>query len=325
MSEMIFGAGAALVDLLIEESDSYLSKLGSEKGGMTMVEPSFHQDALDSTTAQVVQVPGGSACNTLVGIAQLGGQTSFLGNVGKDSVGKFFASGLKEAGVNATLSEGETPTGRVLSVVTPDAQRTMFTHLGASAELTPESLSNVDFSSVRLVHLEGYLAFNAPYFKAVVQKAREAGVGISLDLSSFEVVRFCRELLDEVLQDGIEILIANEDEAAEFAGSKEESVILEKMSKVCDLSVYKLGAEGVVLQKGSEVLKVGTTAVKALDTTGAGDLWASGFLFGYVKGASLESSAKLGNQVAGEVVQIMGAKISSETWQKLNSAKESLV
>ncbi len=323
-NKKIFGAGAALVDLLIEESEAFLSTLGSEKGGMTMVEPEFQTSTISKSENKVQVVPGGSACNTLVGVAELGGSACFLGNVGDDDMGQLFKKGINQAGVDTDLSICKTPTGQVLSVVTPDAQRTMFTYLGASAELAVKSLESVTFKDVRFVHLEGYLAFNAPYFNEVVKVARKNKVGISLDLSSFEVVRFCRELIDNVLSEKIEILIANEDEAKEFAGTSDESGILEKMSSVAEIAVYKLGAEGVVIQKGNDVIRVNTEAVKAADTTGAGDLWASGFLYGLTEGWGITEAAQLGNKVAGEVVKIMGAKISESTWSDLNEWKNKL-
>ena len=325
MNKAIFGAGAALVDLLIEESDDFVKSLGAEKGGMTMVDFSIITDAVKNSNAEVKQVPGGSTCNTLVGLARLGGDARFIGNIGKDKVGAFFEEGLRGAKVQSILTQGDTPTGQVLSVVTPDAQRTMFTHLGASAELAPYDLESVSFDDVKILHTEGYLAFNAEYFKAVVNKARENNAGISLDLSSFEVVRFCRELLDASLKDGVEILIANEDEAKEFCGSEDREAILSKMSSVAKVAVYKLGSKGVVIRVGGVDHEVATTAVEAVDTTGAGDLWAAGFLYGYSEGWSIETSAKLGNKVAGEVVQVMGAVISDEKWSELIDYKNSLV
>ncbi len=324
MKKTVFGAGAALVDLLVEESEEFLDSLGSPKGGMTMVELDFISNALEKSGREALRVPGGSACNTLVGLARLGGDSRFLGNIGPDKIGAFFEDGLRRANVQALLSQSETGTGQVLSVVTPDAQRTMFTYLGASAELAAYDLESTDFSDLRLLHTEGYLAFNRDYFKAVFSKARESGAGICLDLSSFEVVRFCREILTESLKEGVEILIANEDEAREFAGSDDREVILSAMSKVAPIAVYKLGAKGVIIRTLDGDIEVPTTEVKAVDTTGAGDLWAAGFLYGYTEGWSIEQAARLGNAVAGEVVKVMGAVIPDDVWSELLKLRDEI-
>lgn len=317
MEKKIIGVGAALVDLLIEESNEFVASLGSPKGGMTLVDDKKIQEILEKSKKTPIRVPGGSACNTLVGIGNLGGVATMIGRCGKDELGQFFKQGLESSGVHSHLGLSETPTGRVLSIVTPDAQRTMFTSLGASAELSPSDLRPEEFKGAFLAHLEGYLLFNKPVVDKIVQLAKEYGVKISLDLASFQVVEIMRPYIDELLDQGVDILIANEDEAMAYTKETSEEKSFEVLRKRAPLVVYKLGARGSRIAEGSKVHEIATDKVQALDTTGAGDLWAAGFLYGLSQGQSLDKAGALGSKVAKEVVQVMGACIPAEGWQRI--------
>jgi sugar/nucleoside kinase (ribokinase family) len=312
----ILTMGAALVDLLIQEQDAYVEKFGP-KGGMTLVDSQVISEMLSQTTASVEMASGGSSCNTGVGLARLGVPAQFMGRIGTDATGDFFAKSLDEAGVQTKLSKVQDATGQVLSVITPDAQRTMFTSLGASAGLIPEDLERIDWTALSLIHLEVYLAYNPDFFRAVLAKAKAHQVPVALDLSSFQVVEHCRPLLEEAIEIGLEWLIANEDEGAAMAGSTEPEKILRELSRFARGAVLKLGAEGAWIRAATEEVHVPTTPVQAIDTTGAGDSWAAGFYAGLWKGWTLEKSAQLGHRVAGEVVQVVGAGLTAEAWDKL--------
>ena len=321
--DLVVGVGAALIDLLVEESDQFVSALGSEKGGMTLVELPTIDKAINETRAKVKMVPGGSACNTLVGIGNLGGRSRMIGRVGGDELGKAFLEGLKKAGVDRQIRESDAATGRVLSVVTPDAQRTMFTFLGASSSLSPDDINLADFSEAGMVLLEGYLLFNRPVVEKIISLAKQAEAKVVLDLASFQVVDICREFIDELLLDSVDMVLANEDEAKAYTGLG-ESDSLEFFAGKVETAVVKIGKQGVLLASGKERHSVGAHLVKAIDTTGAGDLWAAGFLFGLTKGMSLANAARLGCKVGSEVVQVMGAVIPEDGWKRVREYRAGL-
>lgn len=318
----VAGVGAALVDLLVEEQDSFITVLGSDKGGMTLVELSAIDAALKSTSAPVKVVPGGSACNTMVGIGNLGGKARMIGRLGKDELGMAFLDGLLKAGVDRRIKQADMPTGRVLSVVTPDTQRTMFTYLGASSQLSPDDVTLDDLSDAGMVLLEGYLLFNRPVVEKIIAVAKQAKAKIVLDLGSYQVVEVCRDFLDEVIP-SVDIILANEDEAKAYTGMG-ESESLDILAGKVEIAVVKVGRKGVMLAQGPGRHKVEAHLVKAVDTTGAGDLWASGFLYGLTQGLSLDNAARLGCKVGSEVVQVMGAVIPDEGWKRVHQYRADL-
>ena len=208
-------------------------------------------------------------------------------------------------------------TGCVFSAVTPDAQRSMWTYLGASDFLGSDDFTPALYDGVGLLYAEGYRAFNGECFKKSFTLARSLGVETALDFSSFGVVEACRKLFDELFEEKmIDIIIANEDEAYAYAGVKEEAA-LEVLAKKAKVAVVKIGKRGALIAKDGVVTRVSAGAAKAIDTTGAGDLWASGFLYGYMNGWDMERSGKLGSIVSNEVVQVMGAQIPEEGWQRI--------
>lgn len=297
--------------------------MGSDKGGMTLVELPTIERALEKTDAQVKIVPGGSACNTMVGIGNLGGKARMIGRLGKDELGKAFMDGLLKANVDHRLPQSDLPTGRVLSVVTPDTQRTMFTYLGASSLLGPDDVQLDDFMDVGMVHLEGYLLFNRPVVEKIIALAKQAKAKIVLDLGSYQVVEICRDFLERVLP-SIDIVLANEDEAKAYTGMG-ETESLEILAGKVGTAVVKIGKQGALLAQGKNRFKVDAHVVKALDTTGAGDLWAAGFLFGLTEDLGIENAARLGCKVGSEVVQVMGAVIPDAGWQRIHEYRSSLI
>jgi sugar/nucleoside kinase (ribokinase family) len=319
----IAGVGAALVDLLVEESDPFVTAMGSDKGGMTLVELLTIESALKKTQAPVKVVPGGSACNTMVGIGNLGGKARMIGRLGRDELGKAFLEGMVKAKVDHRIRHADIPTGRVLSVVTPDSQRTMFTYLGASSLLGPEDVTLEDLAGVGTIYLEGYLLFNRPVVEKLMSLARQTKAKIVLDLGSYQVVEICRDFLDEIIG-GVDIVLANEDEAKAYTGMG-ESESLEILAGKVETAVVKIGKKGALLAQGKKRIQVDAHLVKALDTTGAGDLWASGFLYGLSQDLGLENAARLGCKVGSEVVQVMGAVIPDAGWQRVHQYRAGLV
>lgn len=312
----VLGFGAALVDLLAKVDDKWILEANVSKGGMNPVDEATLRKLLARTENPQV-VPGGSACNTIVGVAKLGGRASFVSKVGNDEFGELFARHLEKCGVENRMSKSSVATGTVLSAVTPDAERTMFTFLGASDEFFASEIFPELFDDVGILYLEGYRAYSEECFETAVQMAHRIGAKTALDFGSFGVVNDCRALFERLLAERkIDILIANEDEAMVFTGLSEEAA-LERLSGICEIAVVKLGARGALIASDGEVFRVKSGKAKAVDTTGAGDLWASGFLYGMMSGYSMDRSGTLGSLVANEVVQVVGAQIPENGWKRI--------
>ncbi|OEU68092.1 MAG: ribokinase [Desulfobacterales bacterium PC51MH44] len=320
---LVVGVGSALVDILSHEDDEFIEKTGAVKGGMKYVDKEFIELTLLGTSEKPTIVPGGSACNTVIGIGKLGGRARFVGKSGSGEMGNFFATDLKNNNVDPALFKSSSPTGRVLSIITPDAQRSMFTFLGASSETQPEEITKKCFEGAAIVHIEGYLLFNEDLIMAALNAAKGAGARISLDLASFTVVEESKTLLEEIVRDFVDILIANEDEAQAFTGYSDEIKALNALSTNAHIAALKVGERGSFISHAGKTIKVepmGTDA--AVDTTGAGDLWASGFLFGLVNGYSLEKCGELGSACGYEVCRVVGANIPEKGWQRIKKLLE---
>lgn len=319
----VTGVGSALVDILAREDDAFLAKVGAIKGGMTYVQKEFIDQTVHHTTSPPQIVPGGSACNTVMGIGRLGGQAQFVGKCGNGPMGRLFRDDLTKHGVTSFLLNSDSPTGRVLSIISPDAQRSMFTFLGASAEALPEEMTTACFDDAAIVHIEGYLLFNPDLIKAVLKAAREAGALISLDLASFNVVEEAGGLLRELVAEYVDILLANEDESYAYTGTRDESRAVSKLASEVDLAVLKLGPRGSLIAANGDVLAVKAIGDgSAMDTTGAGDLWASGFLYGLVNRMPLDRCGQIGSMCGYEVCQVMGANLPEERWSMIRKQLE---
>lgn len=315
---LIVGIGSALVDILVHAKDEFLEKIGTVKGGMTLVDNTWIERTLAMSSGTATIVPGGSACNTIVGVGQLGGKARFVGQCGTDHWGQQYEKDLKRQDVTPALLRSDLPTGRVLSIITPDAQRTMFTYLGASAETRPEDIAVKSFQGAAVVHIEGYLLFNPGLIQAALAAAKEAGALISMDLASFTVVEQSRELLHKLVADYVDILMANEDEARAFTGHADEGLAFRVLSDSANIAVLKVGPRGSHISHDSKRIDIKAMGDgTALDTTGAGDLWAAGFLFGLVNGYSLEKCGQLGSACGNEVCQVVGAVIPDEGWKRI--------
>lgn len=314
----VLGMGAALVDVLANVTDEWVAAQGVQKGGMNSVDWPQMEKFL-AGLKNSIRVPGGSTCNTMVGLARLGGNAAFISKVGNDELGLLFQEHLKKNGVESKMGLSDVATGCVFSAVTPDAQRSMWTYLGASDFLVSEDFVPSLFDGVGLLYAEGYRAFNGECFKKSFTLARSLGVETALDFSSFGVVEACRATIDELLNNKmIDIVIANEDEAFAYAGVKEEAA-LEVLAQKAKVAVVKVGKKGAFIAKDGKVTKVDAKLVKAIDTTGAGDLWASGFLYGYLSGWDMQRAGNLASLVASEVVQVMGAQIPDEGWARIHA------
>jgi sugar/nucleoside kinase (ribokinase family) len=305
-----------LVDVLtILKSDRTLKEFDLPKGSMQLVTKEFSNRLLASTLGlQRKQSSGGSAANTIHGLAHLGMETGFVGKIGKDNLGKFFVKDLKENNIVPIMFHDLEETGRSIPMVSKDTERTMATYLGAAGDLQEEDVDSDIFKGYNYFHLEGYLVQNQLLIRKAVRVAKAHGLVISLDMATYNIVRENREFLEKLVRDYVDILMTNESEAEALTNLKGEKA-LDAMGDMAEVAILKMGKKGSMIKKGSEQCKIGVEKVKSIDTTGAGDLYASGFLYGFCNGQPLEVCGKIGTILGGHVTEVIGAKMDEEKWQ----------
>lgn len=314
----IVGVGSALVDVLVQlENDQLLGSFNLPKGSMTLVDAALSQQILDSTARLDRSFEtGGSAANTIRGIAQLGGLTGFVGKISDDEMGRFFKSEFEKLHITPHLFYSAIPTGKAATLISPDSERTFGTYLGAASELTVDDLPEAVFAPYDYLHVEGYLVFNHQLIEGLLALAKKHGLKISLDLASFNVVEANLDFLKKLITDYVDIVFANEEEARAYTGL-EPVAALAHLAGECEIAVVKIGREGSLVRSGNEFVKVETPQVTSIDSTGAGDVYASGFLYGLANNFDLASCGKLGSLLASKVIQTIGAKIPDADWPQL--------
>jgi len=323
---LALGFGSALLDQLVHVPESFVQALPGQKGGMVLIDDGERRRLLASLPAAPEVAPGGSAANTIVGLARLGLPARLLAKTGADAAGDTYRRHAAEAGVDlvAMKRTADSPTGTCLSFITPDGERTMRTFLGAAATLGPGEITAADVAGCTHLMAEGYMLVNRPLVEHVLRLSRVAGCRVCLDLASPEVVRAAADLLPDLLRQSVDMVFANEAEAAAFTGTCDPAAALVTLAQLCPLAVVKLGPEGALLRQGTETVHVPAEKVTACDTTGAGDLWAAGFLYGHLNGCSLSTAGRMGAAVAAAVVRVVGAALPVATWTRLRARLESM-
>ena len=308
----VVGIGNALVDVRSHEDDGFIDKLDLNRGAMTLIDESRAHELYDAM-GPAIEISGGSAANTIVGVASFGGRASYIGKVRDDQLGEVFRHDIRANGVHFgnPLASGGPSTGRCLIVVTPDAQRTMNTYLGVSSLLGPDDVDEATVASAQVVYLEGYL-FDLPPAQAAYWKAsrvaHDAGREVSLTLSDSFCVERHFDAWRELVRDQVDILFANEHEITTLYRCDFDDALqhVRREVKVCALT---RGPAGSVVVAGDDVHVIPAHPVEHLvDTTGAGDLYASGFLYGYTTGRELADCGRLGSLAAAEVIGHLGAR-----------------
>jgi sugar/nucleoside kinase (ribokinase family) len=318
--DRILGIGNALVDVMtLIDNDNILEKFSLPKGSMQLVDGEISAYIKSETIGFKRNLAsGGSAANTIHGLAMLGANTGFIGSVGKDDTGDFFENDMKRAGVKTFLSRRNTITGTAVALISGDSERTFATHLGAAVELEPEDLNPSVFTGYDILYLEGYLILNKALVERACIIAKENNMKIALDLASYNVVDAMLSDFKEIIEKYVDIVFANEDESKSFTGLPPYEALL-KLSSLCETAVVKIGKDGSIIKRRDEIIKIGTIPVDCVDTTGAGDLYASGFLYGYASGLSLEECGLFGSVLAGHVIEIVGARMDEHRWRKIMS------
>lgn len=317
----ILGMGNALVDILIRlENYELLKEFNLPKGSMQLVDQAFARKLEErANKAGITKASGGSAANTIHGLAELNIETGYIGKVGNDSLGKFFKEDMEKAGIEPILFYGKYDTGRAVTLITPDSERTFAVYLGAAMEQTPGDISSELFKGFKYFHVEGYLVQNHELIETALKLAKKHSIKVSLDLASYNVVEENIEFLKLLVPRYVDIIFANEDEAKAFTGKDPEQALTE-LSGITEIAVVKTGEKGSLIKKGEEFYKIGIIDADCVDTTGAGDLYAAGFLYGLIKGLSLNESGEIGALLSGKVIENIGAKINKNTWNEIKKS-----
>ena len=317
----ILGVGSALVDILTQiPNEQILQELNLPKGSMTYVEADKVVKIGERLSQQFgsQRASGGSAANTMSGLAQLGIEAGFLSKIGKDEVGEFFKKQMTDSHVKPQLLTTETPSGRVMALVTPDGERTFATCLGAAAEMCANDINPELFEGWNIFYVEGYLVSNPSMLRKAISTAKDQGMTIAIDLASYNVVEESRDFLLELIKNYVDIVFANEKEAFALTGMEPENA-LHYIAEHCDIAVVKVGAKGAFVQHGKEIVDIPPMKAEVVDTTGAGDMWAAGFLAGLVKGKDLKTCGMMGTIVAKNIIEVIGAKMDSARWEKIHA------
>ncbi len=318
----ILGIGNALVDVLTQlENDDLLATLELPKGSMQLVDASKSEQIQEQSKSVKKQMAsGGSAANTIHGLAKLGIETAFIGTVGEDEIGDFFYNDMVKNNIIPKLIKSKSPSGIANAMISKDGERTFGTFLGAAIELSADHLNDKQFADYNILHVEGYLVQNHELLEAILKTAKNNGLKISIDLASYNVVEDNLDFLKEMVTKYVDIVFANEEEAKAFTGLEPKDA-LNEISKVADIAIVKVGKKGSMIKQGDTIVNVGVKEIEPIDTTGAGDLYAAGFLYGLVNDLGFKKAGEMGSLLASTVIENIGAKISDENWEKIREKR----
>ncbi|WP_455590810.1 adenosine kinase [Bacteroides sp.] len=319
--DKILGLGNALIDVLATlKDDTLLDELGLPKGSMQLIDDAKLQQINEHfSQMETHMATGGAAANTIKALASLGASTGFIGKVGNDRYGDFFRESLLENDIEEKLlTSADLPSGVASTFISPDGERTFGTYLGAASSLRAEDLALDMFKGYAYLLIEGYLVQDHDMILHAIELAKEAGLQVCLDMASYNIVEGDLEFFSLLINKYVDIVFANEEEARAFTGKTDPEEALEIIAKRCSIAIVKVGGNGSYIRKGTEEIKVDAIPVNTvLDTTGAGDYFAAGFLYGLTCGYSLEKCAKIGSILSGNVIQVVGTTVSKECWDEI--------
>lgn len=314
----ILGIGNALTDILaVLPDDELLKTFHLPKGSMQHVDAATGNKIWNTLKAMGVlqYVPGGSAANTLTGTAIFGMPSGFIGKVGDDELGSLFRTGQEGNGIKPVLLKGKAASGRAMVFITaPNAERTFAVYLGAAIELVPEDLKPEYFKGYDYFHIEGYLVQNQKLVRRAVELAKAEGMIISLDMASYNVVESNDAFLHDIVENYVDIVFANETEAKVFT-KKEPREAVAEIAGMCDIAVVKLGPDGSMVQRGDEYYKIEAWPADTIDATGAGDIYAAGFLYAHAHGMPIKICGEVGSVISAKVVEVIGPKVDVPRWK----------
>jgi sugar/nucleoside kinase (ribokinase family) len=327
----IYGLGNALVDIEIEVTESELTQLGIDKGVMTLVDEERQQyllSALPGTHHN--RACGGSAANTVIGAAKLGARCFYSCKIANDETGDFYMADLQREGVDSNLRHQQREdghTGQCLVMITPDADRTMNTYLGVTGNLSYQEIDESALQESLWLYVEGYLVSSEPAREAAIKAmsfAREKGVKVALSLSDPAMVQFFTDGLKQMVGEGVDLLFCNQDEALRFTGSSSLDDAFERLKSYAKQFAITRGSEGASVWDGQSRLEIAPFSVKAVDTNGAGDLFAGAFLYAMTHNMSFKQAGKLASFASSVLVTEFGPRLSEQGEQKVRDFLEQL-
>ncbi|MBF0444733.1 MAG: adenosine kinase [Magnetococcales bacterium] len=311
----VYGIGHALVDMEFLVEDSFLQNMELQKGSMMLVDEAQQKNLLQAVdNTKMHRSCGGSASNTMIGLAQFGGRGFHSCKVADDETGRFFAADMQKNRVENSLATTSHPgtTGKCLVLITPDAERTMCTHLGISETFSVENLSEEHLAQAEYLYIEGYLVSAPSTCDAAIQAAqmaRKLGVKVALTFSDIFMIKLFREGMDKIIDDGLDLLFCNENEALEYTGKESLQGAAKELKKISKQYGLTLGAKGATLYDGTELISIPGVPTKAIDSNGAGDLFAGTFLYGITNGLDIQKAGELACKASSVLVTQYGARL----------------
>jgi sugar/nucleoside kinase (ribokinase family) len=319
----VYGVGNALVDMEFEVEDAFFEKNGIEKGVMTLVDEErqheliAHLDAFEGKKAS-----GGSAANTIIAVSYFGGNAFYSCKVSSDELGDFYVQDLQDAGVDSNVGDGRKDgiTGKCLVMVTPDAERTMNTFLGITETFSVDEIHQQAIADSEYLYIEGYLVTSNTGRHAAVEArkvAEEAGVKTALTFSDPAMVEFFKDGLQEMIGEKVDLLFCNEAEAKSWAGTDDLEKALESIKQIASSYAVTLGDKGALLYDGNQQIEISPHNVKAVDSNGAGDMFAGAFLYGITHGHSFFEAGNIASLASANVVSQFGPRLNAEEHKKI--------
>ena len=310
----------SIVDHILFVDEDFLSTLPGKRGGCSLVDAESFEAILKHCGTTPQQMAGGSGVNVIKGLAHLGHRCALIVQVGDDSAGQFFVNRLSDRGIRLIMQTISSPTGKSACLVTPNGERTMRTFLGASESNCNLSLKSDNFKDVNLFHLEGYQLKHNAMVENAIRLAKQNGALVSIDLASFEVAKAEKPFIEKLLkEEAIDLLFANQDEAFALTGLHAQEACAHLASS-CKVAIVTMGEKGCYVQQGENQFHYPAFSVPTVDTTGAGDLFTSGFVHGFLQEWEIQDCAWMGATLASEVVQVIGAEIPDNRWNSLLKA-----
>lgn len=314
----IVGIGNALVDVIVKlENEDLLKQFALEKGGMEMID-SERKRVIHSAIKDQPQTSatGGSTSNTIHGLARLGIDAGYIGKVSNDEPGRFFQEEMQRYHVTPHLLYSDIDTGIATTFMTPDAERTFATYLGAAATMTANELNPEVFKDYDYLYIEGYLIYNHELIHKLCQIAKDCKLKVAMDFGSYNLVEEQRDFLKDLLKNHIDIIFANQEEAKAFTGKDDEEA-LNILSEYCPIAIVKLGAQGSIVRMNGKTTVIPPQDAKRIDTNGAGDIYAAGFMYGLMKGYDTERCGYIATRLSSAIIETVGAKLTDAQWENL--------
>ena len=320
MAYDVFGVGNALVDIQARLSDEVLSELGFAKGMMTLVDEDAQTKVLAALDGvEVTRCAGGSAANTVMGIADFGGKAAYAGKVGFDDIGEFFLKDMRQMGVAIEVEPTDGGSGTCVVLITPDAQRTMLTHLGVSSTIGPADIREDEIKQAKYVYVEGYLFTGTSTKNAAlhaIELAKANGVKVAFTVSDPFLIQHYRNEFWELIEGPVDLLFCNLEEARALTTFEDPVECAREIHKHAENVAMTLGEKGSILMHAGDVIPIEGVTVHAIDTTGAGDMYAAGVLYGITNGLTWKQAGHLGSHAAARIVSQLGARLERRFTKK---------